>query len=183
MKERTRSPNFIGELSHPRDNRGGGANRRVASALARDITPEAIESFLNSLHQVEWVPVEGSAKYDPKAKRTKIAKRQVETDAPLSASSKNQYRTILSSIFSFNIKRGRYDVNPATAVREEKEPGRDSLMMPDEFRQFRAKCHELGDYELDCFSVLATTTALRRLESAECLSTRRLKTSSRSCWS
>jgi hypothetical protein len=35
-------------------------------------------------------------------------------------------------------------------------------MLPDEFRQFRAKCQELGDYELDCFSVLATTTALRK---------------------
>ena len=108
---------------------------------ARDITPEAIESFLKSLHQIEWIPVEGSAKYDPKAKRTRVAKKQVETDAPLSASSKNQYRTILSGIFSFNIKRGRYDVNPVKAVRQEKEPaGRDSLMMPDEFRQFRAKC-------------------------------------------
>lgn len=50
--------------------------------VARDITPEAIESFLGSLHQVEWVPIEGSAKYDPKAKRTRIAKKQVETDAP-----------------------------------------------------------------------------------------------------
>jgi hypothetical protein len=131
--------------------------------LARDITPEAIEGFLNGLHQVEWVPIEGSAKYDKKVKRTKVAKRQVETDAPLSASSKNQYRTILSSIFSFNIKRGRYDVNPVKAVRQEKEPaGRDSLMMPDEFRQFRAKCQELGDLELDCFAVMATTTALRK---------------------
>ena len=26
---------------------------------------------------------------------------------------------------------------------------------------FRVKCEELGDYELDCFSVLAITTALR----------------------
>jgi hypothetical protein len=33
-------------------------------------------------------------------------------------------------------------------------------MTPDEFRQFRSKCQELGDYELDCFAVLATTTAL-----------------------
>lgn len=131
--------------------------------LARDITPEAIETFLNSLHQTEWVAVEGSAKYDKKAKRTKIAKKQVETDAPLSASSKNQYRTILSSIFSFNIRRGRYDANPVKAVRQQKEPpGRDSLMTPDEFRQFRTKCQELGDHELDCFAVLATTTALRK---------------------
>jgi integrase len=131
--------------------------------VARDVTPEAIEGFLKSLHQIEWVPIEGSAKYDPKAKRTKVAKKQVETDVSLSASSKNQYRTILSSIFSFNVKRGRYDLNPVKAVRQEKEPaGRDSLMMPDEFRQFRAKCQELGDYELDCFSVLATTTALRK---------------------
>ena len=131
--------------------------------LARDITPEAIETFLNSLHQTEWVPVEGSAKYDKKAKRTKVAKKQVETDAPLSASSKNQYRTILSSIFSFNIRRGRYDANPVKAVRQQKEPpGRDSLMTPDEFRQFRSKCQELGDHELDCFAVLATTTALRK---------------------
>ncbi|MCU1259352.1 MAG: rci, partial [Bryobacterales bacterium] len=112
---------------------------------------------------IEWVPVEKPAVYDKRAKRTKVAKVRVETDAPLSASSRNQYRTILSSIFSFNIKRGRYDVNPAKAVRQEKEPaGRDSLMMPDEFRRFRAKCHELGDYELDCFAVLATTTALRK---------------------
>jgi hypothetical protein len=35
-------------------------------------------------------------------------------------------------------------------------------MTPDEFRQFRSKCQELGDYELDCFAVLATTTALRK---------------------
>jgi len=112
---------------------------------ARDITPEAIESFLKSLHQVEWVPIEGSAKYDPKAKRTRIAKKPSRDRYPLSASSKNQYRTILSGIFSFNIKRGRYDVNPVKAVRQEKEPaGRDSLMMPDEFRQFRAKCQEVG---------------------------------------
>jgi len=131
--------------------------------MARDITPEAIETFLNSLHQTEWVPIEGSAKYDKKAKRTKVAKKQVETDAPLSASSKNQYRTILSSIFSFNIRRGRYDANPVKAVRQQKEPpGRDSLMTPDEFRQFRSKCQELGDHELDCFAVLATTTALRK---------------------
>ena len=40
--------------------------------------------------------------------------------------------------------------------------GRDSLMMPDEFRQFRAKCQELGNYELDLFAVFATTTALRK---------------------
>ncbi len=131
--------------------------------MARDITPEAIEGFLKSLRQVEWVPIDGLAKYDPKAKRTKVAKKQVETDAPLSASSKNQYRTILSSIFSFNVKRGRYDVNPVKAVRQEKEPaGRDSLMLRDEFRQFCAKCQERGDYELDCFSVLDTTTALRK---------------------
>jgi integrase len=131
--------------------------------VARGITAEAIENFLDSLHQVKWVPVEGSAKYDKTAKRTKIAKEQVETDDPLSASSRNQYRTIMSSIFSFNIKRGRYDVNPVKAVQQEKEPpGRDSLMMPDEFRQFRAKCQELGDYELDCFAVLAATTALRK---------------------
>jgi len=130
--------------------------------LARDVTPEAIEEFLNGLHQIEWVST-GPTHYDPKSKRTKVAKRQVETDAPLSASSKNQYRTILSSIFSFNIKRGRYDMNPVKAVSQEREPpGRDSLMMPDEFRRFRAKCQELGDYELDCFAVLATTTALRK---------------------
>lgn len=35
-------------------------------------------------------------------------------------------------------------------------------MLPDEFRQFRAKCQELSDYELDCFAVLAATTALRK---------------------
>jgi integrase len=127
------------------------------------VTPESIETFLSSLHQVGWVPIEAAPRYHKKAKRTIVAKRQVETDAPLSASSKNQYRTILSSIFSFNIKRGRYDVNPVIAVRQEKEPaGRDSLMMPDEFRRFREKCQELGDFELDCFAVLATTTALRK---------------------
>jgi integrase len=131
--------------------------------LARDVTPEAIETFLHSLHQIEWVPVAGPAVYDKKAKRTRVAKKQVETDAPLSASSKNQYRTILSSIFSLNVRRGRYDMNPVEAVPQEKEPaGRDSLMMPDDFRRFRAKCQELGDYELDCFAVLATTTALRK---------------------
>jgi integrase len=131
--------------------------------LGRDVTPEAIEDFLNSLHQSAWVAVEAPARYDKKLKRSIVQKVLVETDAPLSASSKNQYRTILSSIFSFNIKRGRYDVNPVRAVRQEKEPmGRESLMMPDEFRRFRTKCQELGDFELDCFAVLATTTALRK---------------------
>jgi hypothetical protein len=131
--------------------------------LARYITPDAVEQFLNSLHKVVWVADDTQAFYDRKAKRTKISKKMVETDNPLSASSKNQYRTILSSIFSFNIKRGRYDLNPIEGVAQEKEPaGRDTLMMPDAFRRFREKCQELGDYELDCFAVLATTTALRK---------------------
>jgi len=130
---------------------------------ARDVTPELVEEFRKGLRGTVWVAADGKAAYDKKAKRMKVVKRKVETDEPLSASSKNQYRTILSSIFSFNVKRGRYDGNPIKAVPQEREPaGRDTLMMPDDFRGFRAKCQELGDYELDCFAVLATTTALRK---------------------
>ena len=50
--------------------------------VARDITPEAIESFLNSLHQVEWMPDRGFGQIRPEGKAHESCKEASRDGCP-----------------------------------------------------------------------------------------------------
>ena len=106
-----------------------------AGQRARDVTPDAVDAFLNHLA--------GARK--------------------LSASSVNHHRTILNGIFNFAVRRGRFDKNPVAAVRQRQEPpGRDRFVTPDEFRALWDKAE--GDLPMRAFLAFAGTTTMRKGE-------------------
>ncbi len=107
---------------------------RFAPLRAREITSSGVEEFLDKLEN------EGFA-----------------------ASSINQHRTILNSIFNFAIKREKYDRNPVSAVAQRKEPpGRDRFPAPEEFKRLADECR--ADPQLYAFVWLAATTGARKGE-------------------
>jgi integrase len=107
---------------------------RFAKLRAREITSDRVEEFLRTLEE------EGFA-----------------------ASSVNQHRTIINSVFNHAIKRGKYDRNPVSAVPQRKEPpGRDRFLTPDEFRRLTDECRP--DPALYAFVWLAATTGARKGE-------------------
>ena len=109
---------------------------RFQTMEAREITPDAVRSFLSDLR------AEG-----------------------LAASSINQCRTILCSVFNYAIRFEKYDKNPVSVVPQEKEPpGRDRFPEPEEIVQMIRVCDEKGDLELKAFLVLAPTTGMRKGE-------------------
>jgi integrase len=102
---------------------------------ARDITPDVVDAFLEHL----------------------------ATERKLSPSSVNHHRTIVNGIFNFAVKRGQFDRNPVTAVRQRVEPpGRDRIVSPVEFRALWDKAE--GDREMRAFLALAGTTTMRKGE-------------------
>jgi integrase len=102
---------------------------------ARDVTPDAVDAFLNRLADAR----------------------------KLSASSVNHHRTILNGIFNFAVRRGRFDKNPVSAVRQRQEPpGRDRFVTPDEFRALWDKTE--GDLSMRAFLAFAGTTTMRKGE-------------------
>ena len=102
---------------------------------ARDVTPDLVDAYLDSL----------------------------STDRKLSASSVNHHRTIINGIFNFAVRRGRFDKNPVTAVRQRAEPpGRDRLVSPEEFRLLWKQA--VRDPEMRAFLALAGTTTMRKGE-------------------
>ena len=81
----------------------------------------------------------------------------------LAASSVNHHRTVLSSIFSFAIKRKKYGENPVTVVAQKREPGgRDRFLTPEEFGRLVAGCSD--DQELAAAIIVLATTTLRKDE-------------------
>jgi integrase len=109
---------------------------RFDKKKAREITPDGVRSFLASLRE------EG-----------------------LAASSINQCRTILCSVFNYAIRFEKYDKNPVSVVPQEKEPpGRDRFPEPEEIVEMIRVCDENGDLELKAFLVLAPTTGMRKGE-------------------
>jgi len=109
---------------------------RFKAMRAREVTPDAVRAFVSDLR------TEG-----------------------LAASSINQCRTILCSVFNYAIRFEKYDKNPVTAVPQEKEPpGRDRFPEPEEIVTMIRVCEERGDLELKAFLILAPTTGMRKSE-------------------
>jgi integrase len=109
---------------------------RFKTMKAREITPDAVRSFLVDLRE------EG-----------------------LAASSINQCRTILCSVFNYAIRFEKYDKNPVSVVPQEKEPpGRDRFPEPEEIVAMIRVCEENDDPELKAFLILAPTTGMRKGE-------------------
>ena len=109
---------------------------RFDKKKAREINPDAVRGFLADLRE------EG-----------------------LAASSINQCRTILCSVFNYAIRFEKYDKNPVSVVPQEKEPpGRDRFPEPEEIVAMIRVCDENGDLELKAFLVLAPTTGMRKGE-------------------
>ena len=109
---------------------------RFDKKKAREINPDAVRGFLADLRG------EG-----------------------LAASSINQCRTILCSVFNYAIRFEKYDKNPVSVVPQEKEPpGRDRFPEPEEIVAMIRVCDESGDLELKAFLVLAPTTGMRKGE-------------------
>jgi integrase len=109
---------------------------RFKNMRAREITPHSVRAFLTDLR------AEG-----------------------LAASSINQCRTILCSVFNYAIRFEKYDKNPVSVVPQEKEPpGRDRFPEPEEIVQMIRVYEENGDLELKAFLVLAPTTGMRKGE-------------------
>jgi integrase len=107
---------------------------RFAARRARDISSSMVEEFLDQLQR------DGFA-----------------------ASSVNQHRTILNSVFNFAIKREKYDRNPVAVVAQRKEPpGRDRYLTADEFKRLIKECRP--DPQLYAFVWLAGTTGARKGE-------------------
>ena len=103
---------------------------------AREITPDGVRRFLIDLRE------EG-----------------------LAASSINQCRTILCSVFNYAIRFEKYDKNPVRVVPQEKEPpGRDRFPEPEEIVAMIRVCEENDDPELKAFLILAPTTGMRKGE-------------------
>ena len=109
---------------------------RFDKKKAREINPDAVRGFLADLRG------EG-----------------------LAASSINQCRTILCSVFNYAIRFEKYDKNPVSVVPQEKEPpGRDRFPEPEEIVAMIRVCDESGDLELKALLVLAPTTGMRKGE-------------------
>jgi integrase len=109
---------------------------RFGKMKAREVTPDAVRDFLTDLRK------EG-----------------------LAASSINQCRTILCSVFNYAIRFEKYDKNPVSVVSQEKEPpGRDRFPEPEEIVSMIRVCEEKGDLELKAFLILAPTTGMRKGE-------------------
>jgi hypothetical protein len=90
---------------------------RFKTMKAREITPDGVRSFLSDLR------TEG-----------------------LAASSINQCRTILCSVFNYAIRFEKYDRNPVSVVPQEKErPGRDRFPEPEEIVEMIRVCEESDD--------------------------------------
>src|SRR5580692_8881497 len=128
---------IIRENSHQTDVRAAELILAHFKAMkAREITPDAVRSFLADLRG------EG-----------------------LAASSINQCRTILCSVFNYAIRFEKYDKNPVSVVAQEKEPpGRDRFPEPEEIVEMIRICDVKGDLELKAFLVLAPTTGMRKGE-------------------
>jgi integrase len=109
---------------------------RFGKKIAREINPDAVRGFLSDLRE------EG-----------------------LAASSVNQCRTILCSVFNYAIRFEKYDKNPVSVVAQEREPpGRDRFPEPREIVDMIRVCEEKEDLELKAFLVLASTTGMRKGE-------------------
>jgi Phage integrase family/Phage integrase SAM-like domain len=109
---------------------------RFKNLEAREITPDSVRAFLADLR------TEG-----------------------LAASSINQCRTILCSVFNYAIRFEKYDKNPVSVVPQEREPpGRHRFPEPEEIVEMIRVCEEKGDLELKAFLVLAPTTGMRKGE-------------------
>jgi len=109
---------------------------RFDKKRAREITPDGVRAFLTDLRE------EG-----------------------LAASSINQCRTILCSVFNYAIRFEKYDKNPVSVVPQEKEPpGRDRFPEPEEIVAMIRVCEENDDPELKALLVLAPTTGMRKGE-------------------
>ena len=107
---------------------------RFGGKKARDIRPDDVQEFLESLEQ------EG-----------------------LAASTINKYRTILCSTFNFAIRREKYSRNPVSVVPQRKEPpGRDRFLAPEQFKKLLYESR--SDAELYAFVWLAATTGARKGE-------------------
>jgi len=109
---------------------------RFDKKRAREVTPDAVRGFLTDLRE------EG-----------------------LAASSINQCRTILCSVFNYAIRFEKYDKNPVSVVPQEREPpGRDRFPEPEEIVEMIRVCEEKGDLELKALLVLAPITGMRKGE-------------------
>jgi integrase len=109
---------------------------RFGKMKAREVTPDAVRDFLADLRK------EG-----------------------LAASSINQCRTILCSVFNYAIRFEKYDKNPVSVVAQEKEPpGRDRFPEPEEIVSMIRVCEEKDDLALKAFLILAPTTGMRKGE-------------------
>jgi integrase len=76
------------------------------------------------------------------------------------ASSINQCRTILCSVFNYAIRFEKYDKNPVSAVPQEREPpGRERFPEPEEIVEMIPVCEELK-----ALLVLAPITGMRKGE-------------------
>jgi integrase len=109
---------------------------RFGKTRAREITPDVIQDFLNSLNR---------------------------NGRPLGASSKNHYRTIINLVFNEAIRRGRYDRNPCSAVPQFREPpGREVLVEGEKLQDLLIEIED--DTELYVAVILLVVTNTRRNE-------------------
>jgi integrase len=80
---------------------------RFGNRRAREIDADAVRKFLDELERAGYA-----------------------------ASTINKYRTILCSTFNLAIRRGKYDLNPVSAVPQRKEPpGQDRFLSAQDFRK------------------------------------------------
>ncbi len=109
---------------------------------ALEVTPDAVRAFLSDLR------TEG-----------------------LGASSINQCRTILCSVFNYAIRFEKFDKNPVSVVPQEKEPpGRDRFPEPEEIVAMIRVCEEKGRTEkanlVHAYFTVARKNRNRRWETA-----------------
>ena len=108
---------------------------RFRKLKARNLTPEMVQDFLDSLLN----------------------------DERLSPSSVNHYRTIINSAFNFAIKWKKYDDNPVKPIKQVPErDARDRFVEVSELVAIIEQCQKVGDYELQAFIILAACTGLRK---------------------
>jgi integrase len=107
---------------------------RFGTYRAREINADAVQNYLDELERVGYA-----------------------------ASTINKYRTILCSTFNFALRRGKYDLNPVSAVPQRKEPpGRDRFLSAQDFQKLIAECE--FDPALHAFVWIAATTGARKGE-------------------
>ncbi len=110
---------------------------RFRPLKARNLTPEMVQDFLDSLL----------------------------TKEELSPSSANHYRTILNSAFNFAIKWKKYDDNPVRPIPQIQErEARDRFVAVEEVVKLIQVCQQEEDYELMGFIILAACTGMRKGE-------------------